>query len=138
MEIRRYSLSADLDWLAPKSDGTGLHAAGLTEAVREVNGNLSVERRYFLCSLTDFERFAETVRAHGRIENSPHGVLDVQFGEEANRSRTNTWAKNVALIRPAAINLLPQGTDRQSLRQRKLRADLSDSCRERLLFGGAT
>lgn len=63
-------------------------------------------------------------------------MLDVPFGENASRSRTNHSAENLALIRRAAMNLLRQGMGRQSLRQRKLRAAVSDTYRERLLFGG--
>jgi predicted transposase YbfD/YdcC len=138
LERRRYALSDRLEWLGQKPQWAGLQAVGVAEAHREINGKASVERRYFLCSFNDLQRFAQTVRTHWCIENQEHWVLDVQFGEDANRSRTQHSAQNLALIRRTALNLLRQDRDsKQSLRQRKLRAAFSDRYREQLLAGTA-
>jgi len=139
VETRRYWLSDRLDWLAARSSWDGLKAVGLVESVREIGGKMSTERRYFLSSVTDLESFAHTVRAHWSIENQEHWVLDVQFGEDANRARKDHSAANLALIRRMSLNLLRRnGTDKRSLRSRKLRAALSDDYRARLLSGGET
>lgn len=136
LETRRYVLSDQLEWLEQKPQWAGLQAVGRVEAIREVDGKISVERRYFLCSFNDLERFSETVRAHWCIENQQHWVLDVQFGKDANRSRTEHSAQNLALIRRTALNLLRRGqSGKQSLRQRKNRAAFSDRYREQVLFG---
>jgi len=56
----------------------------------------SVECRYYLYSFTGLERFAEAVRGHWGIENGQHWVLDVQFGEDANRTRKDHSSENLA------------------------------------------
>ena len=79
------------------------------------------------------------MRDHLRIENSQHWVLDVQFGEDANRSRKDHSAANLAVIRRMALNLLRNDSDtKRSLRRRKMRAAFSDDYRSGLLFGNAT
>jgi predicted transposase YbfD/YdcC len=85
--------------------------------------------------LTDRDRLAETVRPHWGIENQQHWVLDVQLGEDAQRTRTHHSATNLALIRRTALNLLRTDTSSKPvLRQRQNRAAFSDRYRERLLF----
>lgn len=136
IEIRRYSLSARLDWLEQTSEWQGLAAVGRVESTRIVGDKTSVESRYYLCSFTDLERFAQRVRQHWSIENQQHWVLDVQFGEDDNRARKDHSPENLALIRRAALNLLNNnGPSKDSLRRRKLRACLSDRYREELIFG---
>jgi len=138
IETRRYALSANLAWLDAMSQWTGLKALGVVESTREIKGKTSIERRYFLCSFADLQRFAQTVRDHWRIENSQHWVLDVQFGEDANRSRKDHSAANLAVIRRMALNLLRNDPDpKRSLRRRKMRAAFSDEYRSGLLFGNA-
>ncbi|MCB1796874.1 MAG: ISAs1 family transposase, partial [Candidatus Competibacteraceae bacterium] len=99
----------------------------------------STEYRYFLCSLTDPSRFAAAVRGHWGIENQQHWVLDVQFGEDACRTRRDHSAENLALIRRVALNVLRHnGPTRDSLKQRKIRAALNDRYRLNLLLGIVT
>jgi predicted transposase YbfD/YdcC len=136
IEIRRYALSCQIDWLDAKPNWAGLQALGRVESIRIIGDQTSTEHRYFLCSLTDPERFAARVRGHWGIENQQHWVLDVQFGEDACRTRNDHSAENLALIRRIALNVLRHnGPPRDSIRRRKLRAALNDDYRLRLLFG---
>lgn len=136
IEIRRCCLSAGIDWLEQKPEWPGLAAVGRVESTRILGDQASVECRYYLCSFTDLERFAESVRRHWCIENQQHWVLDVQFGEDNNRARKDHSPENLALIRRAALNLLNNNSpSKDSLRQRKLRACLSDCYRAELIFG---
>jgi predicted transposase YbfD/YdcC len=64
IEIRRYVLSGDLDWLAQKPEWAGLRAVGRVESTRIVGGQASTEHRYYLSSLAGLERFADVVRGH--------------------------------------------------------------------------
>lgn len=81
-------------------------------------------------------RFAEAVRGHWAIENGQHWVLDVQFGEDANRARQKHSAGNLALVRRMALNVLRHnGPSKDSLHRRQLRAALNDDYRARLIFG---
>jgi hypothetical protein len=64
--------------------------------------------------------FAEAVRRHRDIENNQHWVLDVRFGEDANRARKDHSAENPARIRRMALNAIRQnGPSKDSLRRRK-------------------
>jgi predicted transposase YbfD/YdcC len=136
LEQRRYWISAEVDWLPERKDWLGLSAVGMVEAERHVAGKVSTERRYFLCSFDDLPRFATVVRNHWRIENSQHWVLDVQFGEDHNRTRLDHAPENLALIRRTALNLVRQnGEPKESLKRRRLRASLNDAYRWQLLTG---
>ncbi|MDD5034862.1 MAG: ISAs1 family transposase, partial [Methylococcaceae bacterium] len=57
-------------------------------------------------SFADLGRFAEAARGHWGIENGQHGVLDVQFGEDANRARKDHSAENLARVRRMALNVI--------------------------------
>jgi predicted transposase YbfD/YdcC len=58
------------------------------------------------------------------------GVLDVQFGEDANRARKDHSPKNLALVRRMSINVIRHnGPSQDSVRRRKLRASLNDNYR---------
>lgn len=139
LEIRRYSLSADMEWLAQKTEWAGLHAVGRVESTRIIGDKTSIEYWYYLCSFGDLSRFADGVRQHWAIENSQHWVLDVQFGEDANRARVDHSAENLALMRRMALNLLRNnGPTKDSLKRRKLRACVNDDYRFKLLFSTAT
>jgi predicted transposase YbfD/YdcC len=136
LEVRRYVLSAEIAWLVQKPDWTGLQAVGRVESIRTVGDITTTEYRYYLCSFADLGRFAEAVRGHWAIENEQHWVLDVQFGEDAHRARTDSSAENLALVRRMALNTLRHnGPSKDSLRRRKLRASLNDDYRSQLIFG---
>jgi len=135
IETRRTVVSTELEWLAQKEEWTGLQAVAMVESTREIGDKVSYERRYYLCSMTDVTRIALTIRDHWAIENQQHWILDVQFGEDAHRTRKDHSAANLGLIRRTALNLLQQDTSNKwSIRRRKMRS-LSDlAYREALLF----
>lgn len=139
IEIRRFALSPQIDWLDAKPDWAGLQAVGRVQSTRIIGDQVSTECRYFLCSFSEPDRFAATVRGHWGIENQQHWVLDVQFGEDACRTRRDHSAENLALIRRVALNVLRHnGPPRDSIRQRKIRAALNDNYRLNLLLGTST
>ena len=107
LETRRYWQSGQLDWFEDRSRWEGLQSVGVVEAVRELNGQSSVERRYYLSSLSvDVNRFARAVRSHWSIENQLHWVLDVNFKEDQSRARSGYAAENLATLRRWALNLI--------------------------------
>lgn len=139
IEIRRFALSPQIDWLDAKPDWAGLQAVGRVQSTRIIGDQVRTECRYFLCSFSEQDRFAATVRGHWGIENQQHWVLDVQFGEDACRTRRDHSAENLALIRRVALNVLRHnGPPRDSIRQRKIRAALNDNYRLNLLLGTST
>ena len=136
IETRRYWLSDDLTWFDARENWDGLRAVGMVESERTVGSKTSLERRYYITSLTNVERFAGAVRDHWAIENKEHWVLDVQFGEDAHQARKDHRAANLAVVRRIALNLLRRnGTDKRSLRRRMRLASLDDRLRAHLLFG---
>jgi predicted transposase YbfD/YdcC len=107
LETREYFQSAELGWFADKNQWEGLQSVGLVQATREINGKISVERRYYISSLPlDIERFARAVRGHWGVENKLHWVMDVRFGEDQSRARHGCAAENLATLRRLALNLL--------------------------------
>ena len=51
METRRYFQSVELAWFADRPKGEGLQSVGLVQAIREVQGKTTLERRSYLSSL---------------------------------------------------------------------------------------
>jgi predicted transposase YbfD/YdcC len=93
VEMRRYWISDQIQWFANRGQWEKLRTVGMVEAERHVSGHVSVERRFYLCSLPPEARLlAHAVRSHWGIENQLHGVLDVQMGEDLCRVRTGTAA----------------------------------------------
>ncbi len=78
----------------------------MVEAEREVDGAVSKERSYYLCSICSVEEFAHASRGHWSIENGLHWVLDGAFREDHNRTRKDHSAHNFAILRHIALNLL--------------------------------
>jgi predicted transposase YbfD/YdcC len=124
LETRRYCQSAELSWFADRTKWEGLQSLGLVEAVREINGQTSVERRYFLSSLPlGVETFARAVRGHWGVENKLHWTMDVCFGEDQSRARAGYAAENLATLRRLALNLLKrEKTKKRGIRGKMLNA----------------
>jgi len=114
LETRRYWQSENIDWFADLTKWEGLRSVGVVEAVREIKGKISTERRYYLSSLScDITRFAKAVRGHWGVENKVHWHMDVSFGEDQSRARTGHAAENLATLRRLALNLLKLETTKK-------------------------
>jgi predicted transposase YbfD/YdcC len=123
-ETRRYWQSEKIDWFADRAEWEGLRSVGVVEARREIKGQVSVERRYYLSSLpADAARFARAVRGHWGVENQLHWVLDVVFDEDQSRARTGYAAENLAATRRMAVNLLRRDKScKRSIKGKLMRA----------------
>lgn len=111
IELRRYDVLYEVDWLDPKKVWGGLSAVGCVYSERTVNGVTSRESRYYLLSSRmPAEAFASAVRNHWGIENKLHWVLDMAFREDECRVRQGNSAENLAILRHMALNLLKQDT----------------------------
>lgn len=123
-ETRRvYSLEAP-EWLHNKEEWSRLSSLIMVEARRELNDQVSVERRYYISSLRpDAQRAAEAVRGHWGIENSSHWILDVVFDEDDSRVRVGNAPENLALVRKLTHNLLQQETTlKRGIQTKRLKA----------------
>jgi predicted transposase YbfD/YdcC len=70
IEERRYLITDKIDWLPNKELWKNLKSVGMVEAKRHVRNEISIERRYYITSLTgNAENFSKAVRAHWQIEN---------------------------------------------------------------------
>jgi predicted transposase YbfD/YdcC len=135
LETRRYYQSAELDWFADRAKWQGLRSVGMVEAIREIGGQRTVERRYYLTSLPlGTETFARAVRGHWGVENKLHWVLDVCFREDQSRARAGYAAENLATLRRLALNLLKrEKTKRRGIKGKQLNASWDHAYLLRLL-----
>jgi predicted transposase YbfD/YdcC len=135
IEERCYAISDRIDWLSGKAQWPGLQAVGMVESLRLLGDTSSRERRYFILSFTDLERFAESVRSHWAIENQQHWVLDVHFNEDGNRSRKDHSAKNLGIVRHVALNMIRHNdpNSKRSLKQRRRVAGYNNAYRSKLM-----
>jgi predicted transposase YbfD/YdcC len=135
IETRRYYQSAALEWFADRPKWEGLRSVGMVEAIREVSGKATVERRYYLSSLSlGVETFARAVRGHWGVENQLHWVLDVWFREDQSRARAGHAAENLATLRRLALNLLKrEKTKKRGIRGKQLNAGWDHAYLLRLL-----
>jgi predicted transposase YbfD/YdcC len=109
IERRHYYLVDDplyMRYLDQKEKWSGLCSIGMVEAEREIDGVISKDRRYCLCSVNSIQEFAHAARGHWSIENGLHWVLDVAFREDLSRTRSDHSAHNFAILRHIALNLL--------------------------------
>ncbi|GMO46139.1 MAG: ISAs1-like element ISEc5 family transposase [Termitinemataceae bacterium] len=106
-EYRDYAVSDDVAWLHKEFPlWKTIRSIGMVEETRAEGEKITIGRRYFVSSLeADVELFAHAVRSHWGIENSLHYVLDVAFGEDACRIRTDKGPENMAFIRKIALTL---------------------------------
>jgi predicted transposase YbfD/YdcC len=135
LETRRYWQTEKIAWYADQGQWEALRSVGLVESVREINGQPTVQRRYYLSSLpSDIQRFAKAVRGHWAIENQLHWVLDVVFGEDQSRARTEQAAENLAAMRRLALNLLRKDTQcKRSIKGKLIRAAIDPDYLRHLL-----
>ncbi len=114
VETRRYWITADIDWLTPQAQWEKLTTIGMVESIREIQGQVTVERRFYISSMAANAReFARAVRGHWAIENALHWCLDVSFAEDQCRVRTGYAAENLALLRHMALNILKGETTKK-------------------------
>lgn len=135
LEIRRYYQSDYLDWFADPEKWEGLKTVGMVESSREIDGEITVERRYYISSLQlDVETFARAVRGHWGVENKLHWVMDVSFREDQSRARTGHAPENLATLRRLALNLLKrEKTKKRGIKGKQLNASWDHSYLLRLL-----
>jgi predicted transposase YbfD/YdcC len=126
IEVRRHAVCHDVGWLFSdrRYPGEpvfpGLVMIGMVDSHTQRDAKTEHERRYYLSSATlDAKTFATSVRAHWGIENRLHWVLDVVFKEDQSRLRRGHGARNMAIVRHFAINLLRKPDDRRSLKTRR-------------------
>jgi predicted transposase YbfD/YdcC len=129
IEQRTVTVAREVDWLEGDRRFPGeVRLPNIATIVRvgsraELKDYGRFETRYYVSSATlSAARAAEAVRSHWAIENSLHWVLDVTFGDDQSRLRKGHGAKNMAVVRHFAINLVRAVKDKRSIRLRRKRA----------------
>jgi len=126
IEERTVTVSREADWLDGDRRFPGeLRLPGVTTIVKvrsrtELKDRCRTDTRYYISSAAlTAEAAAQAVRGHWGIENCLHWVLDVVFAEDQARLRTGHGAKNMAVVRHFAINLVRTATDKKSIKLRR-------------------
>lgn len=126
IEQRTVTVTREVDWLTGDRRFPGelrlpeVAAIIKVESRTELKDRCRFDTRYYIASAAmSAARAAEAVRGHWRIENSLHWVLDVVFKDDQSRLRKGHGAKNMAVVRHFAINLVRSATDKRSLKLRR-------------------
>ena len=118
---------------------SGLKTFGLAIRRSSVNGNETVDHRYYITSLSrDGRRFAGCVRGHWSIENTLHWVLDMTFREDESRVRERCLADNLGWLRRLALTLLKQHPRKDSIAMKRRLAGWSVDFLMQVLTGKTT
>lgn len=111
IEIREYYVENEVEWLRENHPGwKGLSGMGACVATVTENGKTTTALSYSIYSQEEMkaEEYGKGKRAHWRIENSLHWVLDIGFREDESRIRAGNAAENVNVLRHIGTNLLKQ------------------------------
>lgn len=125
-EVRMHTVSHTVDWYASERSYPDaprfpqLTTIAMVESRIERGDKIETERRSYISSrVLSAAAFAEAVRDHWRIENNLHWTLDVIFNEDRSRLRIGHGAKNMAVVRHFALNLVRQIADKRSIKRRR-------------------
>jgi predicted transposase YbfD/YdcC len=99
------------------------HTVGMVASEVTQGSKTTSEQRYYISRLPcDAKRRARAVRSHWSVENNPHWVLDVVFGEDDSRIRKGHAAENMAMLRRFTLSLLKQHPTKGSLKVKHKKA----------------
>lgn len=130
IEQRDLALIRDVEWLDGGRRFPGelrlpnVAAILMLQTRTQLKDRSRFEARYYITSSTaSAEALAIAIRGHWLIENQLHWTLDVTFNEDQSRLRKGHGAKNMAVVRHFAMNLVRQADkslrpERQSLRRK--------------------
>jgi predicted transposase YbfD/YdcC len=126
IEVRTHSVSHVVDWYAAQRSYPGaprfpqLTTIAMVESHIERGDKIATEQRSYISSRAlSAAAFADGARGHWGIENNLHWTLDVTFNEDQSRLRTGHGAKNMAVVRHFALNLVRQVADKRSIKRRR-------------------
>ena len=126
VEQRTTSVVREVDWLSGDRRFPGElrlpDAASIVrvEARIQRGEKTHAETRHYISSAPlTAEAAGRAVRGHWGIENRLHWVLDVTFNDDQSRLRKGFGAKNMAVVRHFALNLVRAATDKKSVKLRR-------------------
>jgi len=126
IEERVVTVGRETDWLSGDRRFPGeLRLPGVQSIIKvrsrtELKDRCRTDTRYYISSASMTpQAAAQAIRGHWGIENQLHWVLDVVFREDQARLRKGHGAKNMAVVRHFAINLVRAITDKKSIKLRR-------------------
>jgi predicted transposase YbfD/YdcC len=126
IEQRDIDVIREVDWLSGDRRFPGeLRLPDVASIIRvrariQRGQTMHTETRYYISSATlDAVRAGQAIRGHWGIENRLHWVLDVTFNEDQSRLRKGFGARNMAVVRHFALNLVRSATDKKSIKLRR-------------------
>ena len=112
IETRVYAASDEVDWIASDRSYPGQPRFTTIQTLVKVYSRTeyadrcSFDTRFYISSAPlDIERIASAARGHWGVE-SMHWLLDVEFKDDLSRYRAGHGAKNMAVVRRFALNLV--------------------------------
>src|SRR6202142_1096513 len=127
IETRTITVIHDIDWLQKRHGWPGLKAVAIVESIRETNGVIEKDTRFYITSLVMLAHLlGPIIRSHWAIENSLHWVMDMVFRDDECRIRTNHAPANFTTIKHMAHNLLRRPAGKDSFRLRRKVAGWDD------------
>ncbi len=136
LEVRRCHVFDQLDCLHAPERWPDLKSFAMITSERTIKGKTTVDHHFYISSLApDAQRMNQAVRQHWRVENSLHWCMDVVFGDDQMRARTDHAAQNFAVLRQFVLNLLRLAPVRRKggLKVQRLIAATSDTFRAQVL-----
>ena len=125
IETRTYTASNVVDWIASDRSYPGQPRFTNIKTILKVRDRVeypdrcSFETRYYISSAPlDIERLAAGARGHWGVE-SMHWLLDVVFKDDLSRYRQGNGAKNMAVVRRFALNLIRVNTAKGSIKTKR-------------------
>lgn len=123
---REYYMSEDINWLNNKDKWSGLKSIGMVRKKVEKNsGEVIIEERHYISSLSNIEEFSKAVRSHWGVENGLHWHLDYTFRDDQNTSMAKNGAKNLQVLKKVAMGLLKMVKGLYKLSLNKIRYTLA-------------
>src|SRR3954454_20899118 len=122
-EHRRCTVAPAPAGLGGKTPWAGLKSVAAVHGTVVRGGKVTTLTRYYITSRTlTADQLLGAVRGHWSIENSVHWVLDVIFGDDDQRLRSEYGPRNMALVQRIALNLIrrrPSGKDSLTVKRKK-------------------
>ena len=131
----------DFSWIEPEIvaqwAGMGQIARVFRQRESLINAKIETETSYYpLSGHQAAQVMAQAIRGHWGVENRLHWRLDVLFGEDQDRKRTEQAAANFSAFRKMAQNLLLNNRTRKaSLPRKRKMAARNQSFRNEIIHG---
>ena len=125
IETRIYTASSSVDWITGSKNYPGQpRFQNILTIVKVVNrteykDKCTFDTRLYISSASlDIDRLSDCIRGHWGVE-SMHWLLDVEFKDDLSRYRKGFGAKNMAIIRRFALNLVRANTSKGSVKTKR-------------------